>query len=568
VENPTNEPEFALPTSMPFHEKLFVTHVNANGWEDCDMTRRIRWRATALAAVLAMAAGAGWAVAGGMPESAAIALVGDAGLAGPEGGAPEARSNGLARFYRQRIEWKACQERADDAVGASLDEAGARCARVTVPVDYRRPGGRTLTVAIARIAASDQAGRVGPLIINLGGPAVSPLPLLPDARAAMGATGAKFDLIAMDPRFVGRSTPIDCGWPQSWLPRSAGADRESFNRAAALARDLAARCVRTHGDVLPHASTDNIARDMDVIRGALGDRKLSYLGYSQGTYLGSVYMQMFPQRAGRMVLDSAIDPTRPGFDVLRGNAPARAAALREWAALVARFDDTFHLGATTEAVLSTVDRVYRVAAERPLRVGRHLVDDTAIAPLFSGGLVSDSEETAAELATTAGLLARAANGETVEPSESLEATLTGMLTGEGSAFRSQQTALMCGTAGQNRNAEWYWRDIQAHRAAGPLFEPQSRNITPCAFWPAPAERPTRVANGVPALIVNAAGDIDALLPMGQAMHRALTGSRMITLDGVREHMVYLLRGVACVDDAVNAYLSTGQLPATDTTCTE
>jgi pimeloyl-ACP methyl ester carboxylesterase len=523
---------------------------------------------TAIGAVLALAAGAGWPTVGGTSDTAAIASVGDAGITAPGGEAPEARPHALARYYAQRIEWKACQEGADDAVGAGLDEAGARCARVTVPVDYRRPAGRTLTVAIARSAASDGPGRVGPLIINLGGPALSPFPLLADARAAMGAVGARFDLIAMDPRFVGRSTPVDCGWPQSWLPRSAGADRESFDRMAALTRDLAGRCVRRHGDVLPHASTNNIARDMDVVRGALGEPKLSYLGYSQGTYLGSVYMQLFPRRTDRVVLDSAIDPARPGFDVVRGNAPVRAAALREWATLVARFDDTFHLGASTEAVLSTVDHVYRTAADRPLRIGRHRVDDTVVAPLLSGGLVSDSEETAADLATTVGLLARAANGETVEPSESLDATLTGMLTGAGSAFRSQQTALMCGTAGQSRSVEWYWRDIQAHRASGPLFEPQSRTVTPCAFWPAPAERPTRVGNAVPALIVNAAGDIDALLPMGQAMHRALTGSRMITLEGVREHMVYLLRGASCVDDAVNAYLGSGRLPPADTTCTE
>lgn len=504
--------------------------------------RGMRWATFAVAALAAAA-----------PSSTAVASRGEPAL---------------SRFYQQRIEWKPCQENTSDEVGASLDAAGARCARVTAPVDYRRPGGRTLTVAIARIAASDGAGRVGPLVINLGGPAVSPFPLLADARAAMGATGAKFDLIAMDPRFVGRSTPIDCGWPQSWLPRSAGAGRASFDRMTALSRDLARRCADEHGDVLPHASTNNIARDMDVIRGALGAPKLSYLGYSQGTYLGSVYLQLFPGRADRFVLDSAIDPGRPGFDILRDNAPARAAALREWAGLVARFDSTFHLGATTRAVLSTVDRIYRVSAERPLRVGRFQLDDTTIAPLFSGGLVSDTEAAAADLAATAGLLARAANGEAVEPSESLEAVLTSMLTADGSAFRSQQTALMCGTAGQSRDVEWYWRDIRSHRSAGPLFEPQSRNITPCAFWPAPAERPVRVGNGAPALIVNAAGDIDALLPMGQAMHRALTGSRMITLEGVREHMVYLLRGATCVDDAVNAYLSTGRLPASDTTCAE
>ncbi|WP_165949588.1 alpha/beta hydrolase [Micromonospora sp. KC207] len=113
----------------------------------------------------------------------------------------------------------------------------------------------------------------------------------------------------------------------------------------------------------------------------------------------------------------------------------------------------------------------------------------------------------------------------------------------------------------------YWRDIQAVRAEAPLFGPLGSNITPCAFWPnPPRERPIRIRNGVPALVVQAAGDVSAILKMGQAMHRALGGSRMITLAGARDHGVYLFRGSGCVDAAVNAHLDTGNLPAADLTC--
>src|SRR5205814_2102514 len=124
-----------------------------------------------------------------------------------------------------------------------------------------------------------------------------------------------------DPRFVGRSTPLTCTWTTDTFLRSAG---NSFADSVALAKRLAAQCPREN---LPYASTRNTARDMDAVRVALGERRLSYLGYSYGTYLGAVYLQMFGTRADRVVLDSAVDPQRYGPNLLSGNGPADAAAL-------------------------------------------------------------------------------------------------------------------------------------------------------------------------------------------------------------------------------------------------
>ena len=126
---------------------------------------------------------------------------------------------------------------------------------------------------------------------------------------------------------------------------------------------------------------------------------------------------------------------------------------------------------------------------------------------------------------------------------------------------------MCADAPVPRSPRVYWRAIQAHRASAPLFSPVDQTITPCAFWPFRPPRPAPIANHVPALVVQASGDINAILSMGRAMHRALAGSRMITLQGVRTHGVYLFRGSACVDSAVNAYLDTGVLPSHDMSCT-
>ncbi|MCA2216185.1 alpha/beta hydrolase [Jidongwangia harbinensis] len=465
------------------------------------------------------------------------------------------------------IAWHRCTLGPGDDTGRALDAAGVDCADVTVPLDHTRPRGRTITVAIARSRAPDPVHRIGALVLNLGGPASPVLSVVPDARAAIGAAGARFDLIGMDPRFAGRSTPIDCGWPAHWLPRSAGRDRRGFDRTTALARDLAARCGRTERALIPHASTANLARDLDRVRAALGDERLSYLGYSQGSYLGAVYAQLFPHRVDRMVLDSAIDPASPGTRTLRSTAPGREAALREWAAWAATRDAEHHLGTTAQAVLDTIHRVYAASARRPLRVGDFRVDDTVLPALLLGPLSDDADDD--ELATVVALLARAVAGHPAEPTEGLAERLASLLTGDGSARHSAQTAILCGDAPVSRDPEWYWRDVQAHRAAGPLFEPVARTVTPCAAWPdTPREAPVRVGNDVPALIVQAEKDVNSQLPEARALHRALTSSRLVVLTGARTHGVYRFRGAPCVDDTVDAYLVSGHLPRTDRDCAE
>lgn len=485
--------------------------------------------------------------------------------AGASAAAVPGEAPSIADQSKPGISWHPCALRPDDAEGRSLDEAGVECGDVTVPLDYTRPRGRSITVAIARSRGSDTTHHVGAMIINLGGPASPVLNSVPLARAAMGATGEHFDLIGMDPRFAGRSTPVDCHWPAYWLPRSAGADRAGFDAMVSLDRELARRCGREQQQMLRHASTANMARDMDTIRAALGEPRLSYLGYSQGSYLGAVYTQLFPRRADRIVLDSAIDPALSGTRALRDAAGGREARLREWAGWAAARDAEYHLGATAAAVLGVVRRIYAASARKPLAVGSYAVDDALVPALIVAPLTDDSEN--GELADVVRVLAQAAGGSPAEPTEEMTATLASLVDGVGSATHTAQTAILCGDAAVSRAPEVYWRDIQRHRASSPLFEPLARTITPCSFWPtAPAERPVEVHNGAPALIVQAEKDVNSQLPGAVALHRALTRSRMIVLAGARTHGVYLFRGASCVDDAVNAYLASGRLPATDRTC--
>ncbi|WP_433127746.1 alpha/beta hydrolase [Micromonospora sp. CA-240977] len=476
-------------------------------------------------------------------------------------------ADGLTGYERQRLSWHTCQRDSADQAGAELDQAGASCTELTVPLDYARPRGATITLALSRLAATDTEHRVGALLLNTGGPGAPGMSDVLPVRQWLGDVGATFDLIGLDPRFVGRSTSLDCGWPTGTFSRSAGPDRASFDRLIAYERDLAARCARRSGDLLPYVTTRNTARDMDLLRAVLGESKLSYLGYSYGTYLGAVYLQMFPERADRVVLDSAVDPAAYGARVLREAGPANEVGLRDWADWVARHHDRYGLGSTGQQVLAVVDGIWAAATRRPLRVGDYQVDRQSLPFLLLNRLSDDRDETHADLAQTVQVLRQAATTGSATPTASLADTLSFLLTGGESATGSVQAAILCGDVPVSRDPGDYWRDIRQHRASEPRFGELTRAITPCAFWPqGPRERPTVVRNAVPALIVQSTGDTRTIYRHGQAMHRALTGSRLLTLRDARIHGVFGNYGNACVDGTVIAYLADGRLPADDLDC--
>ncbi|MEU9762481.1 alpha/beta hydrolase [Streptomyces sp. NPDC047987] len=477
---------------------------------------------------------------------------------------------GLDRYYRQNLAWGSCVTGPDDTVGRELDEVGAQCADATVPLDYTKPDGRTITVAMSRLKATDTRHRIGAMLLNFGGPGGTAIDTPPLMRKAMKNVGARYDIIGFDPRFVGRSTPLDCGWPTGILFRSAGPDRAGFDRQVAFQKDLADKCRATNASVLPHVTTRNTARDMDVIRGALGERKISYLGYSYGTYLGTVYSQMFPGRYDRMVLDGAISPQDYGPGLLRDATSENEQALADWATWAATRDATYHVGRTRDQVLATVDRVTEAASRRPLTIGTgsdtYRVDASHVPLLLFMMLSDDSDASRAELGAAVFVLSEAAKGKPTRPSPAFISNLRHVLTGDNSPTGSVQTAILCGDRAAPRNPESYWRDVERSRAAHPRFGPMTENITPCAFWDRPREEPTQVRRDVPALIVAATGDPRTTYRSSVKLHRELPSSKLITLTGANRHGIYGDYGNACVDDQVNRYLATGKLPATDRTC--
>ncbi|MFI0410795.1 alpha/beta hydrolase [Actinomadura sp. 3N508] len=465
------------------------------------------------------------------------------------------------------LDWKPCAQGPDDAEGMNLDQAGAQCAELTVPLDHSRPGGRTIKLALSRLPATDRAHRIGTLILNSGGPGEPTLSMPLETAAAMKNVAARYDVVGLDPRFVGRSTPLDCGWPIGLFLRSAGATRAGFDHQVAVQRDLAERCAQRHADVLPYVNTRDTARDIDLVRRALGERRISFLGYSYGAYLGAVYTQMFPGRTDRVVLDSAGDPSKWGPRALQGTEDEADRALRGWAAWAAERHSTYKLGPTPARVLATVDRIVAASADRTLRVGPHELDDQVIPYLLANGSGNDSPSSRADFTATIQLLDEAAHGREVSPGPDLDGFLRFVLTPAGSSLASPVAAITCGDRAAPRDPETYWNDIQRSRARHPLFGPLKQNIWPCAFWPnPPREHPTHVGNPTPALIVSATGDTATTYEGSKAMHRALTGSRLLTLRNTTAHGIYGENGNPCVDAKVNAYLATGTLPATNPTC--
>ncbi|WP_431967356.1 alpha/beta hydrolase [Nocardia sp. bgisy134] len=472
--------------------------------------------------------------------------------------APASADERLDRFHDQQLSWQSCDD-------PRLDPLGAQCAEVTVPLDYAAPQGQTLTVVVSRIPAADPAQRRGIMLSNPGGPGGAGLDAMVDVREAMTEeVRARYDLIGMDPRGVGRSTPVNCRWPRGFGLQSAGLDAASYAESVAQQAELAARCAANEGERLRHITTRNTARDMDVVRAALGEDRISYFGTSYGTYLGAVYTQMFPERGDRIVLDSVADPHRYGpVGMIQDMGPANEAAFDRWADWAAGHDAEYRFGADRATVRATVLELVRRANERPVRLGEFELDDHSIPMVLFLGL--DDPRQYPQVANQLRSILDAAAGMPAEPSPELATVLAFMLAAR-PGDNSAQMAIMCGDVDAPRDQNWYWRNIEASRASQPLFGAFADNITPCAFWPTPIESPTAIGNSVPSLIVQATGDTRTTHGGALAMHRALTGSRMVTLRDVPIHSIFGRYPNACVYAAVNTYFRDGTLPESDLIC--
>ncbi|MEU8763616.1 alpha/beta hydrolase [Streptomyces sp. NPDC048659] len=459
----------------------------------------------------------------------------------------------LARFEHQKPRWTRCE---------AEGPASYECATIKVPLDYARPGGRTLDLAISRVKATSAKDRRGVLLLNPGGPGGPGLDM-PVWMGPMLADDLKkrYDLIGFDPRGVGRSTPLTCDLNQQESNWQRPYKAATFTKDVQWARTVAEKCRARNGSALAHMGTRNTARDMDVIRAVLGERKISYLGYSYGTYLGAVYTQLFPKRADRFVLDSAVDPARIWRGMIQIWGEGAEPAFARWTAWAAERNATYGLGATPAQVGATFWGLVAQADRKPIELDGFPMtgDDIRLA---ARGLVFDVEYASQETAR----LKAAAEGRTPAPARRAapSAPATPPEVPADNMDAVFWSVVCSDTRAWPKDPEQYRRDAVRDKVRYPLYGDFASNIKPCAFWSPGAEPATVVNNSVHALVLQNEWDSQTPLASGQGLRRALKGAKMVTVLGGQGHGVYGFG--SCADATATSYLVTGRLPAKDLTC--
>ncbi|MFE9421494.1 alpha/beta hydrolase [Kitasatospora sp. NPDC006697] len=450
--------------------------------------------------------------------------------------------------------------------GAAADPR-QECATLRVPLDYARPGGASIALAVSRIRAGRPDERRGVLLTIPGGPGGSGLNRPSDVVGRLPrAVSDRYDLVGFDPRGVGQSTPVSCEVSHADLatvnmypwPAPDG----SIGGNLAQEKRLADACWRNGGPVLRSLGTANEARDLDSLRRALGERKVSAWGVSYGTYAGAVYATMFPQHTDRIVLDSNDDPDpqRVGRGWLANYAVGAEDRFPDFAAWASAPGSPVRLAQTPEAVradfLALADRLDREPLPWP-GANPEQLDGNGLRNLMLQALYSDSSFP---------YLARVVLA--AEQRQPLPAPMT---VPDQAAQNSLAVSVgtLCGDVAWPRSAADYQQAVAADRAAHPLTAGMPVNVMPCAFWPAaPAQPPVRVTDDGPSNVLLVQNLRDPATPYAGALklRQALGGrARMVSVDS-GGHDAYAANGNACGDAVVTGFLVGGHRPAQDVRC--
>jgi pimeloyl-ACP methyl ester carboxylesterase len=469
---------------------------------------------------------------------------------------------------------------------------GLRCATASVPLDHDHPDGRHIALAVAKLPAGDSQRRIGTLFVNNGGPGNSVLEFMRgDVRSVVPAeVQARFDIVGFDPRGVGASTPVRCFTDTEAQRAALGSlpafpvSAEEIAAATAAARELGRACRARNGALLDHVGTADVARDLDLLRGAVGDGGLSYAGYSYGGLIGLAYAQLHPDRVRSMVLDATPDPTawfgtnatrREPFSVRVDSHLAAADAL-------AYFADSCQAAGPQQCALAsddtrgTLDALLARLKQGPIAV------DLPAGPAGPGGpteityaFVVDGLRGGLQFppiwADLAGLLhlvdlaATSPSAPRHEPDDAASGA------DDYDNRREAQLAVACSET-RNPHDPRRWPSIAAHAdAEAAYFGADFAWLSlPCASWPARAADPvqwdTYPSPAGPILFLNSQHDAASTLERASGLASRVPGGRLLTLDGAGHPASFL--GSDCVARAVTTSLIDRQLPPPGARCPE
>jgi pimeloyl-ACP methyl ester carboxylesterase len=510
--------------------------------------------ATAALLLSACSSGGSSASSGSVPSGASSAQAAPAAL-------PEATPAALAPYYRQKPSWRGC------------GVPGFECATVKAPLDYGKPSAGDVRLAVARKKATGPGARLGSLLVNPGGPGGSAIGYLQQYAASgyPAEVRARYDMVAVDPRGVARSEPVECldgremdAYTQTDVTPDDARETELLVDAY---KEFAQGCGARSPHLLRHVSTVEAARDMDVVRAALGDRRLTYVGASYGTFLGATYAGLFPERVGRLVLDGAMDPS----------LPARRMNLDQ----TAGFETAFR--SFTQDCVSRPDCPLGTKAADAGRKLKAFFDKLDAHPVPTGD--ADGRRLSESLALT-GVIAAMYDEGTWE--QLREALTSAMKENDGAGL------LVLSDGYYERDAEGRYGNLMFANAAvncldlPPAFDtpdevraslPAFEKASPvfgeglawaslnCAYWPVRATgEPHRIAaaGAAPVVIVGTTRDPATPYRWAQSLARQLSSARLLTYDG-DGHTAYG-RGSTCIDSAINAYLLRGTPPAHTKRC--
>lgn len=462
----------------------------------------------------------------------------------------------------------------DAAVAASLPAPSIRfqscdavfeCGSLTVPIDYGDPAAGTLELYVKRRRA--RGARLGALLVNPGGPGASAVDYLPGFTLQANALLERFDLVAFDPRGVGRSAPLDCH--SALLPFYSADpspdDEAEWTTITEAASSFAAECDRKHRALLPHLGTPNVARDMDRLRAALGEARLNYLGYSYGTAIGAWYAELFPDRVRALVLDGAVDLTLSAVELSLEQARGFEDTLKRYFSWCSAGQSrcTWTRNRTPSEAF---DALQASVEQQPLAVDRAAADRMTGPGELVLGVVRALYGGEATWRSLSSALAAAQNGDGTALVRLADAYLQRRPDKSFPNIQEANQAVNC--------LDMPAPPVDALRAEAARFRSTAKvfgmstltGLLICAKWPVvstPPPPPTG-KGAAKVVVIGTTGDPATPYAWAERMADQLASGVLLTFEG-EGHTAYG-RGNACLDGAVNAYFLAGTVPPEGTRC--